>query len=346
MRAITAPPGTVGKLERLEITCKRGFDMSHARLNILSASLLLAACSGGGEDFTGAGGPTTEPTAITSANGVTATKAAWASVVASGDLSNLGGALPIASAPGDASIAASGQPGKFLLRVSKSVPFGPIVLECLQTGTITISGDASDPLAVDDTFRVESTMCDDGFGEVVDGIIDFTIRDVAGDVSQGAGYLLSMDAIVTNLQIANSTDTFLSNGDATVALDTTESPFIRAGSSGSSMTTDSSVSSDTISNYQSSQTVDGNLQTLPYTLSASGTLDTTLLEGTVDYSTPLEFSGEGNAFPSEGVLLVRGANSTARLIAVDNVNVTIEIDVNGDGVVDDTINTTWLALTD
>ena len=320
--------------------------MSHARLSILSASLLLAACSGGNNDFTGTGGPTTEPTAITSANGVTATRAAWASVVASGDLSNLGAALPITSGPGDASVASSGQPSKFLARVSKSVPFGPFEFQCQQSGTITISGDVSDPLAVDDTYRVESAMCDDGLGEVVDGIIDFTVRDVAGEVSPGGAYLLSMDAIVTNLQIANSIDTYVSNGDATMTLDTTESPFIRAGSSGSSMTTDSSVSSDTIANYQSSQTVDGNLQTLPYTLSASGTLDTTLLDGTVSYSTPLEFSGEGNSFPSAGVLLVRGTNSTARLIAVDDVNVTIELDVNGDGVVDDTINTTWLALTD
>jgi hypothetical protein len=32
------------------------------------------------------------------------------------------------------------------------------------------------------------------------------------------------------------------------------------------------------------------------------------------------------------------------LIAVDNVSVRIEIDSNGDGTVDDTINTTWAEL--
>jgi hypothetical protein len=45
------------------------------------------------------------------------------------------------------------------------------------------------------------------------------------------------------------------------------------------------------------------------------------------------------------VLLVQGANSSARLTAIDNVNVMIELDVNGDGEADQTINTTWVDLT-
>lgn len=317
--------------------------MSRARLSVLSASLLIAACGGGGEDF-GGGGSSSGTFDITSTNGLTATRVAWESVVASGDLTDLGGSLPISSAGGDFAVASNTQPGKFLVRVSQAVPFGPIVLPCLESGTIAISGDASDPLATGDTFTVESTMCNDGAGEVVSGVIEFSVRDIAGDVALGA-YMLSMDAVVTNLQIVTGTDTFTSNGDVNVTLDTTESPYVEAGSSGTSMTTDSNVSSETISNYQSAQTVDGNEENLPYTLSASGTLDTTQLDGIVSYSTPLQFSGEGAGYPSDGVLVIRGSNSLARLIAVDDVNVTIEIDANDDGTVDQTINTTWADLT-
>ncbi len=319
--------------------------MSRARLSILSASLLIAACSVGTDQFgTEGSGPATGTFDITSANGLTATKVAWESAVASADLTDLGGDLPITAAPVDVSMAPQTQPTKFLVRVAEAVSFGPIVLPCLESGIVTISGDASDPLAAEDTFRVESTMCDDGAGEVVSGVIDFSVRDVVGDVASGT-YMLSMDAVVTNLQIVTGTDTFTSNGDANVTLDTTDSPYVEAGASGTSMTTDSNASSETISNYQSNQTVDGNEENLPYTMTASGTLNTTQLEGIVTYSTPVEFNGDGADYPSVGVFLVQGENSSARLTAIDNVNVMIELDVNGDGEADQTINTTWAELT-
>jgi hypothetical protein len=80
-------------------------------------------------------------------------------------------------------------------------------------------------------------------------------------------------------------------------------------------------------------------------LFAAGLIDSTQLAGIVRYSTPVEFSGAGIEFPSAGVLFVEGSNSSARLTAVDNVTVTIELDVNGDGETDQTINTTWVDLT-
>ena len=232
------------------------------------------------------------------------------------------------------------------MNVLEKVPFGPDEFNCFPSGTFSISGDVENPLTLtaDDTFTVLYTMCDDGNGEVVDGQIDFTVGDFTGDL-QGGVYMLAMDAIVTNLQVITGSDTLTHNGDTALTLDTTDAPFIDAGTSGTSMTIDSNASSETLMNFQSSQTVDGAQQNLPYTMSASGTIDTTQLSGVVRYSTPLQFSGEGADYPSAGVLLVEGANSSARLTAVDNVNVMLELDVNGDGVVDQTIETTWVGLT-
>jgi len=320
--------------------------MSRARLSVLSASLLIAACSGGTDQFTNAG-PGADAFNITSTNGATVAKVAWESAVTSGELTELGGSLGITAAvPGGFSKPSQTQPAGFLVNVMQKVPFGPDVFPCLTSGTVTISGDIADPLTLTrgDTFTVESTMCDDGAGEVVDGLIEFTVGDFSGDILLGT-YLLSMDAVVTNLQVMTGTTTTTSNGDATVTLDTSDAPYVEASTSGTSMTTDSNTSSETITNYQSNQTVDGNLENLPFTMSASGTLDTTQLDGIVSYSTPTEFSGEGIGFPSEGELLVEGENSSARLIAVDDVNVRIEIDLDGDGTTDEAIDTTWVALT-
>jgi len=49
--------------------------------------------------------------------------------------------------------------------------------------------------------------------------------------------------------------------------------------------------------------------------------------------------------PVRGVRVVTGAaNSSETITAVDSINITIDIDADGNGTVDQTINTTWGAL--
>jgi hypothetical protein len=64
----------------------------------------------------------------------------------------------------------------------------------------------------------------------------------------------------------------------------------------------------------------------------------------VRYTTPVQFTGFDVDFPSTGELLVSGNNSSVRLVALDNVNVRIDLDNDGNGTVDESIQTTWLAL--
>ncbi len=77
-------------------------------------------------------------------------------------------------------------------------------------------------------------------------------------------------------------------------------------------------------------------------MNSFGTLDSSDLQGVVTYLTPITFTGVDFDFPGSGEFLVLAENSSLRLIAVDNVNVRIEID--NDGVME-TIDTTWAALT-
>jgi hypothetical protein len=321
--------------------------MKFSRLGVLCASFTIAACGSGGDSFGGTE-PSTTTFAITSANATTAARISWEAVGASGNFGNLGGALGLtAAAPGGfTKTSVASKASGALVTVIQLDPFGPVVEPCLSDGIVTTTGDVAVPglLTVGDTFRVVYELCDDGVGEVIDGTVDFTVREFTVDLTTGL-YMVSMDSVLTNLQVLTGTDTITSNGDVTITLDTTQAPFIEAGSSGTSMTVDSNASSETLSNYTSRQTVDGSVQELPFTLSASGTLDSTQLAGVVRYSTPVTFAGQGAEYPSSGALLVEGENSSARLTAVDNVNVTIEIDSNGDGVIDDTINTTWADLT-
>jgi hypothetical protein len=67
------------------------------------------------------------------------------------------------------------------------------------------------------------------------------------------------------------------------------------------------------------------------------------------YETPVAFTGTSDTFPSQGQLLLRGANgATARMTAVDATGVRVELDLDGDGAVDPggTSTTTWVAIDD
>jgi hypothetical protein len=86
------------------------------------------------------------------------------------------------------------------------------------------------------------------------------------------------------------------------------------------------------------------LEPFPYTQTSSGTLNSTLLSGVVSYATPVDFEGSGLDYPDVGEFLVTGSNSSSRLTAIDNVNVRIDIDTDGNGTTDETIDTTWAAL--
>ena len=234
--------------------------MSRTRLSLLSASILLAACSGGDDPF-GNNDPITQAFDITSTNGLLATKIAWESAIASGDLTDLGGSIGLtAAAPGGLSKASLAQPTGLVMNVMQKVPFGPDEFDCFPSGTFSISGDVENPLTLtaNDTFTVLYTMCDDGTGEIVDGQIDFTVGDFQVVTCKAVCTCLPWTQSSLTCRLLQDQDTLTHNGDAALTLDTTDAPFIDAGTSGTSMTTDSNASSETIMNYQSSQTVDGN----------------------------------------------------------------------------------------
>jgi len=313
--------------------------------------VLLAACGGSSND-TNAGNPS--PLAINGSNAVQVSGAAYGAASSSGEYGDYAGAAGImSSGSGNLAKATVDRQAKATIAGAvQQIPFGTGPTECQVGGTIEISGDISDPISLasgilspGDSFRVDYVACDDGIGEVLDGRIDMVVGDpFVGDILSGA-YELTMDIEITDFQVTTDSDVILSNGDTTSTLNTLEAPYVEASVSGNSITADSNAGSETLSAYSSAQTFDGRVAPAPYTMSASGTLDSTQIGGVVDYSTPVTFEGVDTGYPTAGILLVEGADSAARLIAQANgVDVVIEIDANGDGTFESTINTTWEAL--
>lgn len=325
--------------------------MKYASSLTVVAAVIIAGC-GGSSDGGGIGvgsPPVTVPSpdlALTSNNGMQVLQAAYSTASSSGDMAGLVTNTGISADPGTVS-KLPGQLSKPLSTAISSVPIGPETVPCDVSGSITISGELENPLTLSpgDTISIDADNCDDGLGEVTDGLIETTVDAFAGDITSGA-YAMTMSIVLANFQVTTANDVLLSNGDVTVMLDTTTPMFVDASVRGDSMATSSNAMTETLYNFLTAQTLDTGATPSPYTMDASGIVDSSELGGVVEYSVPVTFQGFDNDHPSSGELLVTGAGgSTIRLITLDNVNIVIEIDSDGVAPADETINTTWAEFT-
>lgn len=316
----------------------------------LFLSFLVSACSSGGNSAPVSPPvvPPVNPTGlvIDATNAKPAVRVAYGASLSSTDAGGLVASSGIASNGngGFSKFSPQATLSKTLTRAMQSVPLPPIVNPCASgMGTFTITGDLALPgtLTTGDTLNIDFADCDEGLGEVLNGRIEMTVVTFAGELILGT-YLMVMDVLLIDHSVATAADTIIANGDSRVTLDTTGLPVITMSITGQSLTGVSSTLTETISDFSTSQTVDTTLPQ-PYTLDASGTVDSSLLTGVITYdTTPDIFMGMGAAYPYTGQLVVTGdSGATVTLIALDEVNVRIDIDSNGDGMVDSSETTTW-----
>ena len=330
--------------------------MQRKAITLFTSLFLVAGCGGGGGGGAGGSGvtpPVASPgptVAITSNNAVEVAKASYDTALDSGEFADLSGTgLFISSTPGgfsklDAAIAESAKVGN---GSQSQIPIPATTSQCAVSGDVTVSGEIADPitptLTEDDFFEIDYNNCDDGFGDVTDGLVRMEVDSFTGALADEA-FDLTASFTLGMLQIRTGQDVMTSDGTVSATIDTMNPLSLFTGVSGESMTLDRNQSSERLTEFSSSMNVDVSLQVPTYTRSASGTLDSTLLAGVVRYSTPVAFQGLGSDFPNGGEFLVQGAASSLRLIAENNTDVSIELDTDGDGNVDETIETTWAEL--
>ena len=318
----------------------------------------LAACGSGDSTFNGQNendpnDPPLTGLAIDANNAMAVASAAYGAAIDSGELAGLAGTtgLTASKTSGSSKPLPQTRTSSLLVQIVQQVPLGTDAYDCLELGSVSFSIDVVDPLvlaagalSVGDNFLVDYDNCNDGAGEVIDGTIDLTVSAFEGDIFSGL-YDLSMTMIITMLQVTTPTDVLTTNGNATARLNLLELLYAEATVSGSSITMDYNSMSDTLIDFSSMQTVDADALDQPYTMVTQGTLTTTRLAGSVVYSTPVMFVGLGFNYPYTGEFFVAGENSSIRLVADNDVDVHIDIDSDGDTVIDETIVTTWAELT-
>jgi hypothetical protein len=324
----------------------------HGRHRLLAVSLLIAAgilialiagCGGGGgggSNGTSVTGPTL---AITVDNGEAVAATVTTGVLAMFEITE-GVEGPILG-PTAGTLSLLQKIGK-MPRTFYQVPVQGTE-PCDVSGSVSLSGDLADPTTITegDTITGVFENCDDGDGFLIDGVLALTVAGVEGDVLSDI-FRLTLDMVLTNLTVTSGGESIASNGDLAYTLDTLNFPAIMTALSGTELRIAAAGESVTFRNFDQTLEANPGVVPTPYAAEANGRLESSVLGGSVDYGTvaTIQASGDDNP-PYTGEILVSGANdSEVRIVVVSVEVVRLEIDVNGDGVVDEFIDTTWAAL--
>ena len=312
---------------------------------------LLVACSGGG-DGGGTMNPTTStpPAEITSGN---AQAIASAVVQTSFDGSGLGefagmGSGAVLSGPGSQLFATVGGIQKAQTEsLTQKAQMGtlettiaPQMEACLNSGSVTVSGEIANPLTLSagDSFTLVFSECDDGEG-TINGTYVMQITSFGGDLLSGS-FMLGMSVTLTGFSVTDAAGTLTANGSVSTTIDYTAAPTLSISMSSTSLTVSDGTTTETLGSFSLMQTIDE--LTASFSMTVSGDMTSTEFSGRVSFSTTTTLLGDGTSYAYTGEIRISGAASASiDVIVLDNVLVRLEIDLNGDGIVDEIIDTSW-----
>jgi hypothetical protein len=212
------------------------------------------------------------------------------------------------------------------------------VIAC-DEGEVSVTwNDADNNLAIStgDTFDVVSEWCrfaDTGMW--FSGAMTVTNLVVSGDpFNQVAPWGLALTADMLALPMTGDLGIEISSEDNVVVdLSITTSSLSVA---------DISFNPHTLSTYVLTETID--LNALTQVANVSGTLTNPYREGAVFFDTLQDFVIMADDNPSAGQLFIRDNSSSVLVTVLDNINVQLEIDVDLNGTIDQTIVVTWAEL--
>lgn len=320
---------------------------------LLSAAAGLAACgggSGGGSDpVAGA-----DPVAISSANAPQIAGAAY-NPPASLEGAGLGGAGFLTGAVTETSAGGIDMVEVIIAQLKASQSWfadnqaafvtGAVVTateNCTNGGSFSFTlNDADDnqDLSTGDSVSATFNNCTET-GTVLNGVISINNLVISGD-PLSPPYSLQLTIQANNFSVTENSETASLNGAMTLSQSTGDGVSFTNTISGTSIALSETGGSATLSAFQLSSTENG----AAYTFDINATVSSNDIGGAVTIVTDATFQGVDPNDPFTGQATITGANnSSVTLIAIDEVNVRLLVDENGDGATDTTIDTTWASL--
>lgn len=311
----------------------------------LAGLLTLAGCGGGGD------APSPAPlAAITTTNALTIASSV---VTASLEGGNLGSFVGFASASSPkpervyyakVSEIQNAEIGALVrqTRIGAVIPVGSEVTQCTGGGTITLSGDIANPatLSPNDTITFEYAACVEG-DTTMNGRFSMRVTGFSGDPASGV-FSFAVATTITSLQVTVAGETATLNGSVSISISAAATTTVTTTVSSSSITVGDGGADHTLRDYSSVHT----LASGSFTLDVSGSLTSSDFAGMVSFDTTAVLQGMDDGYAFTGQLLITGANgATIEVIVLDGTFVRLEVDSNGDGIVDATLDVTWDDLT-
>lgn len=222
-------------------------------------------------------------------------------------------------------------------------PIGPVATDCAVDGYVELSGNvqSESALGVNDVLTLRYFACDDGFVSI-DGTLSMTILAFSGDFL-GGPVSFSVAVTLTDLAISQDGSTETANGGLTMALNLPVSGPLSMTITIDELTLSDGLVTNTLLAYALTQTIDP--VSGDYSMSVSGTIGGSQFEGQVQFATAVDLSGTGEDFAAAGELVITGdGGATIAVFALGAGMIRLEIDYDGDAVVDQLIDTSWAEL--
>jgi len=317
---------------------------------ILPCAALLGACGGGSD-----GGPLpVDYAAVNRTNAPEIASAVMSTAFAGDGLGDFAWLMAIgapvaqpaaSSARTDSAVTLATSALEESVAAAFQTPIAPTTSPCAVAGTVEVSGDiaTTQTLTPGDNFTFVFTDCDDGTS-VVSGTFSMTITSFAGDFVSGS-FTFEVDLLLEAFTVSvNGEPAAMIDGDASIMLDFTSAPSLALTVESTSLSVTVGASTHTLERYTLSQTSDS--VTDSYSLLVSGRVSSSEFAGVVDFETTAALeSGDGGPALTGRIEISGNGGALLTVIVLDSVNVRLEIDENGDGVVDAVVDTTWDAIT-
>jgi hypothetical protein len=307
---------------------------------------LLAACGGSSDDSGGltCGTPTAEPATIAAQNAPMIAGAVAEVVMGRGVFSLIFTPdTPIAASGKDAAVSPILSAAMKSAAPSQLYATSSGLEDCAISGTVDVQVIMDNPLepSINDSFIFEFTYCDDGAGVVVDGGMTITIVDRVGDPATDS-FLLGMPINFSAFAITEGNETTSADGTISIEVNSLNPPVTTITIATSTFVTTSEGSEEFLTNFSVTITEDASMFPVAVTVETSFTFSSPRIGGEVTVTTSLALESMGENYPLFGEPRIEGANQAVIvMIALDANTVRLEVDIDGDGAVDETLDMTW-----
>ena len=197
-----------------------------------------------------------------------------------------------------------------------------------------------------DSVSLTANNCVSG-SEVLNGQLTVTLTGVTGNLD-GYPYTLAGTVNYQNLEAKSTTARVMANGNMALTLsarsDFDQDVALAIASFAVTSTYGGATSSQTLTDYSTSLKIRPAASNVNWTTSVKGTLSSTAIDAkSVSIDTPVAFVRSGNqAYPASGQAIIIGAAGTkVRITATSATNVTIDLDADGNGSYETTVNKAW-----